>query len=151
MKQNSAHHTEPPDIAADDHARLIAPPRRWYGGPIIIADLVAAGFIIHHFSGLNFYDSSTLLCGGAIYLLGGVAIHLWHRQMRNAAKSLGLRVGVPFAALCVAMVIDAASPSGQVAVDLGMLVALGVIALSFVGAVVLDYVYLAWARSELGQ
>jgi hypothetical protein len=73
-----------------------APPREWYGAPIVLTDLAALGTF---FGGIvasdHGHDFGVVLSvvGAGTYLLGGPIIHKAEHQEGKSLASLGLRAG----------------------------------------------------------
>lgn len=71
--------------------------RRWYGKPVVIADLAGVGMFV--LAGLTDPDGSAenLYVAGILgpWLLGGPIVHLVEGNYGRAGLSLGLRLGLP--------------------------------------------------------
>jgi hypothetical protein len=72
-------------------------PLHWYRGTMAAVDAVALGATIVGYSNIEdpTYESWKLAPGAVLFVLGGPLVHLLHHDAIGAAKSAGLRIGLP--------------------------------------------------------
>jgi hypothetical protein len=129
------------DEAWQDPTAGKAAEKRWYGGPILLADGIAYGSI-----GLGFGVWETapaaIPIGVVTYALGGPIVHLAHGNWGRAAISTGLRITLPVVGLAIGANThdhDYDSNSGDVADALLGGVFAGMLAATLVDAALVAY------------